>query len=507
MNNMFEGDNRLNKAYDIIASANAKAYEDIFLISNQVLSKNTFTNNFLKRFLNNERPRRYRSHKLLYRLFIYYIKSLAHFALYLSRFIEFFLSSAGSACFEKGQELTLVDTFFLNDKIRKTGIFSEHYFPGLEDILRKREKRYAYLPVFCFSGQPFELYSVMKIISRDKVPMICEYQLLSISDLFSVFKFIIIYPFRIFRFLNAISDDSAESGLIKYEMLDTIDQVTFYSFTRYLQGKRLAELQYDKIKVISWCENQPIDKNLYKGLRSKPDKVTIYGAQLFLYSKSILNLIIDESEVIFDVVADKILTNGQYYIPANSKLDYAVGPSIRYPKIFDTVLPNSKKVDILVLLPHHIDDIKNILSMISALKISMRDIVIKAHPAVSAARYNNFIPGGARVIDEDTYKLFTTAKVVVSAESGALIEAASLGIPVISVKNTKNPVYNNPLPDYGKGVIWEEADSAEELLRQIEKFEYSIKNNAVNIKVIADRYKEMFFCRPSEDEIIRAFDL
>jgi hypothetical protein len=106
------------------------------------------------------------------------------------------------------------------------------------------------------------------------------------------------------------------------------------------------------------------------------------------------------------------------------------------------------------------------------------------------------------------YELFKTAKIVIGAASGTLIEAASLGILVISVKNINRFDYN-PLPEYGKGIIWEEVTNSIELKGTIARFEAALKDEVKNseIEKVAKEYKRMFFCEPIEENMIRSLEL
>jgi len=81
-------DKRIKEAYNLISSINKKAYKDVFLLSNQVLSKNPFTNNFLKRYLGNENLQQHPFHIIFLKLLRYYINSLKDFLLYIFKFIE-----------------------------------------------------------------------------------------------------------------------------------------------------------------------------------------------------------------------------------------------------------------------------------------------------------------------------------------------------------------------------------------------------------------------------------
>lgn len=108
----------------------------------------------------------------------------------------------------------------------------------------------------------------------------------------------------------------------------------------------------------------------------------------------------------------------------------------------------------------------------------------------------------------DIYDMFKTTKIAISSESGSMVESACLGIPVISIKNIRS-LNHNPLPSYGKGVVWDEVENAKGLNDMIAKFEDTLnnENKYLKIKTIAQEYKRMFFCEPTDENIIKAYDL
>lgn len=503
-------ENKIDKARKIISSVNSQAYKDIFLISNSVLSKDPLTSNFLNRFLNDDDPKQHRFYRIIYKLSSYYIKSALHFMACIVKLFAYYLSFFRFNFSKENKEFILIDTLFNMGTIRKSDSFKDSNFLGVEDILKKMDKHYAYLPFFSSlfeNKRPFEIFSILKILKRDKVPTLCEYQLLSIYDLLYLLYFIIVYPFHVINLSRTLDKNISVMRLLKYELRETLDQVTFYGFLRYLIGRKIAKLPYEKIKVISWFENQAIHKNLYRGLRKNTAKVKIYGAQLFLYSKNYINMEADQNEERFGVIPDKILVNGTYFAPERSNLNYAVGPSLRYKRIFDTQVRKENQRNILVLLPYSDDDLENILQMLVDAKISHQGIFVKAHHGIMMEKYEHLIPSGATLVNDDIYKLFETTKIVIGAATGALLEAASLGIPAVTVTNTKRFGYSNPFPEYGRGVIWQEVSNSHDLIRQIDRFGYALDNNCEEIDVIANRYKQMFFCKVTDENIVKAFEL
>jgi len=501
---------RLKEAYDIISAVNKEAYKDRFLVSNQVLTKHPYNNNFLNRFLNNEQPKKQGIAKVFYKICWYYLKSFLHFAIFFIRFIEYSFSFFRFHLSGDFHEIIIIDTCFLTEKIKETRGYFDRYFLGLEDVLKDRGKHYVFLPFFYsphHNKLPLELYQVLKVLKRNRIPVIVEYQLFSTGNSIELLRFIITYPFHVLRLVKNMPADSPGIGLLKDELIATLDQVTFYNFWRYLQGKKLAKLPYEKIKVISWYENQSIHKNLYMGLKEINPGINIYGGKLCLYSKNFISELPDENEVEFGIVPDKIITNGDYYIPQKSRFNYTVGPSLRYKRIFETKLNRENQKDILILLPFFPDDIRNILKMFFAFYEADEDVVIKIHPLSKIEEYKDLIPAGIRISTDDVYKILEATKIVIGAASGVLVEAVSLGVPVIVVKDNNSYDYNNPIPEYGRGIVWEEVTTSEELYRQIERFKEALKNKPAEINAVSEKYKKMFFHEVTQENIIRAFDL
>jgi len=498
---------RIKRAYDFLSRVSVEASRDIFLLSNQVISKNPLGSNFLNSYLFRTPPLHHSLSKIVIKIFRYYGCSIAALVLYVVTFITLAVVKAGFKTSDSDDELIIVDTFFLADEIMQAGKFQEKYFLGLEAILKKLKKKYVYLPVFYGLQNPFKLYSLLSILKKDGVPILSEYQLLSGSDIIHLIYFIIVYPWHVIWFLRKLNKNNEyESQLLCSELLATIGSVTFHGYSRYLQGKRISELPSKKIKVISWYENQVIHKNLYKGLRSDKHKISIYGAQLFLYSMTDLNIIPDERELVHGVIPDTIIVNGPVFVPPSSKLVYKVGPSLRYHKLFEAGLSPKEKNHILILLSYDKNDSRNMMRIVNESELFEEKVLIKAHPATPIDRFGDLLSNRFKVVYDNVYDLFGISKIVIGCASGSLIEAASSGIPVIVVNDRARFRYDI-LPEYGRGMIWDEANDARDLTALVSKFENTIENHQDDIATVAGNYKKMFFSEPTQKNIIEAFDL
>jgi hypothetical protein len=501
-------DGKFKKVFDFLSSVNQTAYKNIYLLSNEVLSKNPFSNSFLKRFLKRENPDQPDTLTVFSRLLTYYLKSFIYFGIYMLFFAAFHISRLKYAVNSLSKELIVIDTFFLMDEIERNGDYEDPYFAGLKEILDRLGKDYVYLPVFYTTKNPVRLFKTFRLLKRNKIPVLTEYQLLSVGDLFRLFYFILKYPIDVLIFARDIEENTYEAKLLEAELIDNLRFTTFLKFSRCLQGRKIALLAFEKIKLISWFENQTIDKNLYKGIREFGNKVRIYGAQPFIFSNFVLNILADEHEVKIGIVPDKIIASGSYFIPRNSSLNFAVGPSFRYKKIFTTVLDKKNRNNILVLLPYFPEDAENILNLLNRADLSTWDVTIKFHPALQTKKFKHLMPADSGIVSNDLYELFKTAKIAIGAATGTLIEAACLGIPVIHINGIQGFNYN-PLPVYGKGIIWDEAANTAEIEKLLIKFENTLNDvdESDRIKKIAGEYKAMFFCEPTDENIIKAYEL
>ena len=100
------------------------------------------------------------------------------------------------------------------------------------------------------------------------------------------------------------------------------------------------------------------------------------------------------------------------------------------------------------------------------------------------------------------------SKLVIGRSSGTLVEAVSLGIPTI-VLAEGNRLGNDyiPLNIDGRGLIWDKASNVTEAIKLIEQFEQNLKTNSIEIESLAKKYRGMFFCEPTREKIIEAFEL
>jgi hypothetical protein len=316
--------------------------------------------------------------------------------------------------------------------------------------------------------------------------------------------FLVTYPFHAWKFIGGLGD-SIEDRLLRFALWENLGTVILGNYMRYLFGKEVSCLKNSEIKCISWYENQASDKIFFRGLRHVSGKIKVFGAQLYLRTQGLLNVQPDESEIHFGVVPDKILVNGPGYNLGLKVIPEGVGPSLRYRKLF-WIKADPAKGDIILIVLSESDHVSRyVLEFIKEVDWSAT-VMIKSHPSFEKDKHAAHISSEFSVTDEDLYVLFCRARMVVGRSTGALVEAACLGIPVIDVAGSAR-LSHDYMPEYGRGVLWDKAIHKEDVCRFVRQFEEALRLDAFALRVMGEKMRDKYFCEPTEEQFIRAFDL
>jgi len=218
-----------------------------------------------------------------------------------------------------------------------------------------------------------------------------------------------------------------------------------------------------------------------------------------------MNLFADEQEVPFDVVPDRILVNGSGYSFESSQLKVSVGPSLRYKHLFNDEPLSPVRENILIVLPYWDHVVFEILEIVRQIDWP-KPVKIKFHPAMNWKKYEWMIPDNFSVTEEPIEKLFPHALMVVGDSTGAIIEAASLGIPVINISKSGS-FSHDYMPEIGKGIIWDQVEGVGEVSQLVAKFEKMLEENPEQLKEEGARLKTFCFSEPTDELIGQAFEL
>lgn len=496
----------LEALYRYFYKINREAYKNVWLLPNQVLSKNLEWGDALNRYHLN-RGTNMSFMRVIFLIVYSFLRNIYALLCFVLKKICFGLVRPSSPhCGNPVEETVIIDSYFLINRIIKNGKFLDHYLPGLSSTLKKNGIRFVYAPKFFGPENPFNFYRAVRVLKREAVPMVTEFQCIKGKDLAKLILFALVYPFLILATAKKIADTSEEAGTLKYALYCSLKSSGIIGYVRYLYGRRLALGFQGNLKCISWFENQALDKCFYKGLRTGNKGVRIYGAQLLVKPSGLLNLTPDEREVQFGVVPDVIVTNGPYYIPEKSPLNYRVGPALRYRHVFQKKPNPNPGGSILLLLPYYVSEADRILRLVKEIALPPdRKVLVKFHPTTDVGLFEKYSPFFT-FTEENIYSLFEQTALVIGSETGSLVEAVAQGIPVIHLESPDGFTYN-PMPGIGQGIVWDNARSRGEVKRLIRDFLHIVRQQKETIVKMAMEYRRQLFSRVSEENIIRVFDL
>lgn len=493
--------------FDYLSSKMHIAYKDIDMLSNEIFSKNPYGNIFIKYKLNEIKPQAVSFRFTVKKLLIYYIKSFKGLRFYIANYFVYLKYAKRfdfSLCLQE-DKLTVIDTFFIIDKIiQDGGDFKDSYF-RLDDILRSYDVKYVYAPVFYGLYSPKNMKLAFENLKKSDLRIVYEYDLLSIADYLRILCFILRYPIKIIVFSRRL-ESSADDGLLKFALIESLPSVVFHKYIRYLVGRNLQRLGSKNIKIISWFENQTIQKNFYKGVRNAGLNSRIIGAQLLVFPSVYMNAFVDENEICFGTIPDKILVNGEHYLPKSDSelIGFAVGPSMRYADLFlQKAASKEPKKYILILLSYLTDDARRTLQVCRGVDFLGYEVLVKFHPTSDRRVFEDLINLSYRVVEDSIYKLASSVKLVVTAATGSMVEMAALGVMIISVKSD-NVFEYNPMLEHGKGVLWREASNEDELAEAVRLMD---DINEREVKEFALFYRNSLFSEPTMELIKTSFEL
>jgi hypothetical protein len=219
-----------------------------------------------------------------------------------------------------------------------------------------------------------------------------------------------------------------------------------------------------------------------------------------------MNVLPDQNDIPFNLMPDKILVNGPGFRYDFDQVKVSVGPSLRYKHLFEDAQGEASTGDIiLVVLPYWDHLVRDILEIIRDINWP-KPVKIKFHPSMDCKKYEGMIPEGFSVTSEPIQELLAQTFMVAGSSTGALLEALSLGIPVINI-NKASSISHEFIPEIGKGIIWGQAEDAEGVRTLIAQFQNSIDKNSTQLKEEGLRIRSFCYSEPTEELIGQAFEL
>lgn len=491
LNNSYQ--QKKQKFHNYINNIKKNSPWDIYTIINATLIKNPFVSDFPLRFFKNDSSISNKALLFLKSILKFYVKNMY---LYFSYMVATIIYKIYYKKSRKNELKIIIDTFGLVDKTNQNGQFSENYLVGIYEIFERFQTRYTILlRPYQVGKNPLKLKQFFKIINEDSKDFIFEYELLHFYDFMELFVLILLYPFKTLRLLQ--KEQNTEDTMFNHSLIVDLQHFNFDSLTRYILGKNLSKIRTIE-KVYSWSEFQVIERSFNYGIRKNCSHIKIIGLQFYLNYEVYFNAYVDDLDYDMESSPHEILVNGKYYLQKREKVKYGVGVSLRYKDIF--LFQGIKEEKNILLLGSYIEvDTKYMLESIE----KFEGVVFKNHPAVDIKRFGE-LPKNVIVSNDNIYKLFETAKLVIGTASGTSVEAVACGLSVIILASADN-LTANPLVEYGQGKIWDIAFDMYEIDNIYKKLmDYRVKNKG-EIMDIANWYKNNFFMPLTDENLVKTF--
>ena len=483
--------------------------------------------------------------------------------------------------------LVIIDTYAVIPRLLESGKFAEAYLPDLAETARKAGHSVVHFYRLYGSRNPLHLMKALPVLQANG-PGLIDALLLRGADWFLLVWHVVRYPFALLALVRSLADAPAGSPewAIRNALVDTFGQCVVNGEALRLAARRLAEQlpavddvepdEQDTQKqnanprevgaqktpancplIISWFENQTMNKCWYRGLwqarNEGAPRFRTLGAQLLVWPEALLNNHIDMREAEHGLLPDTILVNGPYFCPETPAEDneplvspaslelppqkmpclspepqILAGPALRYRALFnaeETIgkLTEGDEKPLLVLLSYHPAETRRVLALVQPLATARPDAVAyKFHPATTVRDYAGLLPTHPQVVSGNLYDALAKAGAVIGSGSGALAEAAALGVATLAIVSEENganacesplpcaenkarEVPLNYLPDFGKGVLWDAVSCADEIAPCLLRLREAAQARDFAQTVV--RFRDLLFTRPDEKAVLAAFEL
>ncbi len=469
--------------------------KNLYTIINPTLVKNTYASNFPKNYFFNILKKQNKFFLFLKEIPKFYLNN---FLLLLSYFISYVLYKIYFGKQRTNNLKNIIDVFGLVDKTIQNKSFNENYLTGIYDIFEKNDTQYALLlRLYPVGMNPFKLRKFFLILNKDSRDFVFEYEFLKFFDFIRLFFIIIKYPFQVLKLIQ--KEKSNMDKIFNNSLIKDINYFSFTSITRYILGENLSKITTIK-NIYSWCEFQVIERSFNYAIKKNCSHINLIGLQVYINYETFFNTYVDDTDFEMKSSPDKIIVNGKHYMRNLKNIKYELGPSLRYKELFNFKSAN-KENNILLLGSYMNSDTKYLIDSVK----KFNHIIFKNHPAVNIKNFGN-LPQNIQVSNENIYKLFTNSNLVITTGSGTAIEAVSCGVSVIILSSQDN-LTANPLIKMGKGKIWDLAYDSSEIDKIYKKLINYRNFNQSEIIEIANWYKNNFFIEPTEENIMKMFDL
>lgn len=409
----------------------------------------------------------------------------------------------------------MLDTFVHPQSLSPDGAFQDRYFPYLHEYIAEQGLQAAVLPVL--HGFRFNYFSIHKRMRRSNTRFILQEDFLQPSDYMAALQ----YPFKALSKRVAVPSFCGfdVSGIIHHEYASQPLTHRMQASLVYRLCMRLGKAGFKPSLIISWYENQAIDRALIAGARKAFPRARIVGAQLFMHPPNYLSLFPAASEVEAGLAPDLLLEVSAHGCSVAQSFTRSIpckpAAALRYAHVFQDTQADEPQRDpcapiVMVLLPFDVPEAIELLQTVREATARMdRDvrIEIKGHPDYDTQRVVRQAGADDGVHTPHIFagtlpEALRIASVVVSGGSSSMVEAVVKGAPVVFIG--REMLLNQNLLAGIETDMATETYSADELCRALKHYLHLTPEERSRYREAGVQLRDRFF-EPVNRETLRPF--
>lgn len=340
---------------------------------------------------------------------------------------------------------------FADAGTRRTNVYEERYFPGLFEVLSSS----GYSPSMLISNAGIYPRGLWKHLMRMGLNPTFEFKYLKLLDLLQLLHKN--FQFNKYRKLEFRTLGFSFSNVFRQNFEDSqFDLGTFQSLVRMKALDNILSMRAKSEKLIFICEYEGMqfEKAALLVRNKYLNQFKVVGIQHGAIFSNLLCTFPSKWDLANNLLPDKIVCNGKEFLEllnqGNIHSDrLVVGPALRYEFLHQLANQNPDPAGgkIFVPLPLTIHQETKTLNFIEeALGNTEVQVVFKLHPLSNStdkmkpyiSRNSNF-----ELIDLEFKDILENVSIVVSQTTGALLEFALLGFPVIRISNPYEIEFNS----------------------------------------------------------------
>lgn len=479
-----------------VESIQRKYQPSIFLTLNPTFIKNPHLSTLPKRFFFENFSHKKSFLSLFFNVAFAWVKNTVLLALNFAFFCLYRLKKTRPVNFSETE--VIVDAFLRVDILpSKLCRADKLYFPGLFEKMEAAGIKFCFLPRLINQNKnnrnPFHLLSLIEKINSSETPIALEFDFLKPFDYFKMFCLILVLPITPVFYQQ--KENSQENKLFNACLIDDIRYFDFEAVKRYFVARRVRAVPRLSA-ILSWCENQAIDRAFNYGIREKGFAGKIIGCQLFLSYLSYFSSEPSDLDHQQHNAPDMVVVNGKAYLRKLKRIQYELGESLRYKAIFSMPLDQSifNAFGVVILASYIQEETKYMMEITG--KIPER-ILLKLHPTQCPDMFRKFLSPNCSFTESNVYELFKSNSIFIATASGSALEAVACGKSVIIVGKT-DTIVACPLTNVGKGEIWEIVFSEYELGQVFNQLMNKRKTEPDKILAFAAWYRDNFFVEKND---------